>query len=1146
MTNGDFSQGLGGWTTHIVTTSFGGTFPQFGATGHGHCVAASYGDSANINVPSGAVGYIEQTVTLPEGTVTLTFKTWGEDDPTDVTVFIVNAGGSSTLVDSFSPPSLFQCQGFFDCACVSSVPGSRSVDLSSFHGQTVRLQFRATSGGVNGTFALFDDIVIDGDPAQLTATLTASATAVVPGDDVELTLVVRNPGGLTINNLMVPAELTRTGEGTAFKSVSSPPLAPMALAPGAQQTFQYIYVASQAGPVTFSAQATGVANITNDNISSNVAMSAVVNIQLSPLVAVLTATPTELEIKDEMDVVLRLTNSGVGPIKAVTSPVKLIEAGDAQFETLSGPEPALIDELAAGASADVRYRLKAKGAGTVVLTGEATGMQGDQAIRSNAAATENIQVQGLEVRMLEPVQVVYGVDLVAGKPTLVRATLVSGFVEKKSIDVLLEVEDPAGAGFSERVTIELDPGDNAVLLPRTGHFALGGPGKITVTLDPENTATQEQESKKREESPAVHVIAPLGLRLARMTVTNVSTLDIFTGEPVIQTAIAPDLATVLPSAEAAIEFLNAVYPLPAFENAAGLFYPNAVEVSGRHILIPVTSRILNYLSQFGRLNYAEKLIAYTPDLAKYHTGKVIGKSTLWDGLGGDDANTTGEAKRNGKAGMVTPYMIPGNTRTITPGIVAHELGHTFGLPLPQNGSPCGVFTTCEEYARFGEGGRAAGEGVWVRGRDFGLTDEQIKIPASARNFMGVNPLFRDGPKIFTWVAKDDYEHLLSKMRSLFRDPEALLISFEISQAGEVTPQPWYTFWTSDLSESDDEGTHAVRLLDAEGRVLAEHKFSPTFIRETEPAMEDPTVDATAVTMAIKRPSGLAQIEIVAGDEIVFERDVTASAPVVEVIAPEGGETLAAGKSFTLSWKGSDADGDALHYALSFSDDNGATWSPVVVDLDKPEFDWTAPDAPTRFGLIRIFATDGVNTFDITTQPFTITGSGESSGRTGLLASAGPGQQVKVGAKVTLDGRASRDTSDLDAVLTHQWRTVGVPTADRVELSDATAATPTFTAAAEGRYLFELVVSKGGQQSKPSLVTITALAGEVVQPPTRRVAPAKTDTAAGAPDDESPVDLMQPDACGAGACGAGVSAFMPLMFSALLGMKRRPRRQPNRR
>ena len=87
------------------------------------------------------------------------------------------------------------------------------------------------------------------------------------------------------------------------------------------------------------------------------------------------------------------------------------------------------------------------------------------------------------------------------------------------------------------------------------------------------------------------------------------------------------------------------------------------------------------------------------------------------------------------------------------------------------------------------------------------------------------------------------------------------------------------------------------------------------------------------------------------------------------------------------------------------------------------------------------------------------------------ANAGADQSVDVGDTVTLDGTGSSDP-DGDP-LTYSW-TLSTPVGSGASLSDATDATPMFTADVAGSYTATLVVNDGSVDSAPDSVDITVV------------------------------------------------------------------------
>ena len=86
-----------------------------------------------------------------------------------------------------------------------------------------------------------------------------------------------------------------------------------------------------------------------------------------------------------------------------------------------------------------------------------------------------------------------------------------------------------------------------------------------------------------------------------------------------------------------------------------------------------------------------------------------------------------------------------------------------------------------------------------------------------------------------------------------------------------------------------------------------------------------------------------------------------------------------------------------------------------------------------------------------------------------VANAGPSQQITLGETVTLDGTESSDANN-DA-LKYKWYPISGPESVST-LSDPTSATPTFTPAASGDYVFALTVSDGYLQSIADTVKVT--------------------------------------------------------------------------
>jgi hypothetical protein len=107
-----------------------------------------------------------------------------------------------------------------------------------------------------------------------------------------------------------------------------------------------------------------------------------------------------------------------------------------------------------------------------------------------------------------------------------------------------------------------------------------------------------------------------------------------------------------------------------------------------------------------------------------------------------------------------------------------------------------------------------------------------------------------------------------------------------------------------------------------------------------------------------------------GNELT-ERIVSANAPYVELLTPNGGETVD-GK-INVSWEASDADGDNLSFVVSYSQDNDISWHHLGFDLTETQLIVDTNQIPGGDeALFRVLASDGFNTnSDISDDTFTV-------------------------------------------------------------------------------------------------------------------------------------------------------------------------------
>ena len=228
-------------------------------------------------------------------------------------------------------------------------------------------------------------------------------------------------------------------------------------------------------------------------------------------------------------------------------------------------------------------------------------------------------------------------------------------------------------------------------------------------------------------------------------------------------------------------------------------------------------------------------------------------------------------------------------------------------------------------------------------------------------------------------------------------------------------------------------------------------------------------DATAASPTFTAPSvsadGTLTFSLTVSDGTYTSTD-TADVTVRNNTAPTANagpnQTVFEGAAVTLDGSGSsDPEGQALTYA--WTQTSGTTVALSDATTASPTF--TAPSVTGRNKRLR---------FELTVDD----GTHQSSDRvrvtvrdnTAPTADAGADQTVFEGASATLDGSGSSDPEG--QALTYAWTQTSGAT---VALSDATAASPTFTApsvSADGTLTFSLTVSDGTHASAADAVNVT--------------------------------------------------------------------------
>lgn len=767
-----------------------------------------------------------------------------------------------------------------------------------------------------------------------------------------------------------------------------------------------------------------------------------------------------------------LTNVSPGVLNARGS---LVKPGG--FQYLDGPIPSNAARLPAGAAATFRYHFRATNTGVVLLAGQAKGIaQGGVPFASDSVQSDWIEIGTIKILDINPVQSVYDVPMIADKPTLARLTIFNSFTNAHPAALKLTTTLQGRVDYDLSGSLNLAPGTSKVLWPKSSSNALDSYFKLQADSQVEVTANPELDldyaGKKLSRGVPVEVVRPLKIRFLRTKFNTICGVKI----PAENEALLPSADQVRDYAFKAAAFIQALFPTPR------LVYSISPEPKNFSSYLPTLlcanqiAVVEARLSRLARLSGVDVVCGMLP----YRLSEMPrnpGNFEILDfyqvaGTGSTDAETDTFGYCTGPGVLLKMVQSllgskPNQPINSGPGILAHEIGHVFGLAMPIYRQ--GLFSL-EEYnnnVKPAVFGREASDGVWIDPQRVWLTEtnrQEISVRVDDNGFPTRFNFMSSSDKCnindLIWINFLDYEWLLQRWKKLQGDPEVTLISGMLGATG-LEADSWYSFFTDEVDPAQPDSPFHIVWLDGAGQVMQDHGFAMSYGHRSAP---DSPVIGTFVVSAPAVPAARG-IEIRQGSQTLLRREVSAHAPEVSWLSLGAASPFIPGATNQLAWSASDADADPITYALLFSEDDGTTWNPLMIDLTTTNWAFTVPDVVTDYGRLQVIATDGIRSTKAISARFAISGTTAS----GLHARVAAPQSAWVGQTVSLDGSMSR--GGLGTALNYRWRLAGMPGASLASLSNATGSESTIILDQPGRYLVELSVQDGGGQSDVTYASV---------------------------------------------------------------------------
>ncbi len=365
-------------------------------------------------------------------------------------------------------------------------------------------------------------------------------------------------------------------------------------------------------------------------------------------------------------------------------------------------------------------------------------------------------------------------------------------------------------------------------------------------------------------------------------------------------------------------------------------------------------------------------------------GGVPGQQVYYYGLTrpGIPGGTLGIANDIPSRGAASTASAPFSGAETAPWVVSHETGHMLGRRHTNTAQPalgasppgCWLGPSSQPTWIYADNLLRSGPAPGVLEVGFDVVAQTVLAPQTTFDVMG----YCAGTN---WISPHSTQGILQVLDSpLTAAPVPAAAAGQLGsywqvsgplQGGDANLDPIFIVQTQGSTEPGS-GTHRIDVLGAQENVLFTRFFTP-MAPHISPGPDEPAPDGTpffselipvqasATSIAVKDPGGITLAQVALGG----------TSPTVNITFPAGAELFRGPE--TATWTVTDLDSTSHMFHVHYSPDGGVTWRSLTSAESALSLVVDFSELPGSVGqsLLRVFASDGVNTGSAVSNPFSV-------------------------------------------------------------------------------------------------------------------------------------------------------------------------------